>query len=339
MKKSKMLSIFLAAMAFTSVDHALANSTIGCRGGWYLALEPFVAKINDDWINHRFARLFPAVCDNSHYRLNDNDYNWGGHIALGYDFRSCSPCYYWGASLEYTHLKSDDHNQTPNDVLVSSEFGGINFGPYTYAKADFNNKYDAVDLLAHYHFNTPCCIQTQLFAGLRYARIDESFNTHYHFEPTPGTLASDRDLFVSLDRDFKGFGPEIGLGVFAPIYNCFGVAAEVAGGYLSTKRNHQFTDRFDVLPTSDDFFILNEDGQNHDDDNKWVGFANAHIGLSYQTTLCNCNTLGIEAGYRYDRYFNALETWNNYCGCDNHHGKSEHDFEFQGPYLKLSWHM
>lgn len=336
--KRSVYALFIILMTLFSINSVMANSNVGCRGGWYIELEPFAAKINDDWTRGRFASAFPT--NDSNYRLHDKDYNWGGHIALGYDFISCSPCYYWGASIEYTHLDSDDNKQTSNDGFISGEFGVLDFGPFTSAKADFDSKYDALDFLVHYHIATPACIQTQVFAGIRYARIDESLQVGYRFDPEITAFAGERELSVSVDRDFRGIGPEVGLGIFAPVYCGFGVTAEALGGYMHSRHCDHFGSRFDTFVNGESLF--NDDNCFRHENNDWVPFAAAHAGLAYQATLCNCSIIRLEAGYRYDRYFDVLQTWNDHCHCDcqfNPEERRDQDFEFQGPYLKLTWHI
>lgn len=324
--------ILFAFFAITTSAHAASR---GGHGGWYLQLEPFWLKTQDDWSRHSFiAPVFNN--NNADTRLNST-WAFGGHIALGYDASSCSPCYYWGASAEYMHFNSNEHATAPENNLFTSSFSPLDFGLFNAAKAELTTRYDVIDILAHYHNTTWGYFTPDLFGGFRYARIDERIQADYSFEESPASFGSlSSSLSSCLERRFRGVGPEVGLGVTFPIYRCIGLNGQLSGAYLCGHRRHQ--DLFN-LTTSTDGINFPYSVDNRNCEHRWIPAVAARLSLGYQVTYCNCSTLRLEAGYRYDRYFDPLITNTspcNACGGSNH---SQQDFTFQGPFAMLTWHL
>lgn len=337
------LPALLAGLTFVVSNTVQGLPATGCRGGGYVELETFWAKTQDDWSERCFARTFLANNNCHDFRLQHRNLDWGYRVALGYDFKSCSPCHYWGASLEYTHFDTDQNATIPNGENILPTLGSINFGLFSSANSHLDTQYNAIDVLAHYHLINACCLQTDLFLGARYARIREKLNADYSLVANfPALDATAQDLNVSFNRDLNAVGPEVGLGVYFPFYACLGLAGQVSGSYLHGDRNNRHFENFNlnIVDTNSDAFT--SEAFNCVRDRRWVPAVSAHLGLAYQVTFCNCSTLKLEAGYRYDVYFNALG--NNMVTCDgaargSHTNNQVNNFEFQGPYAKLTWHI
>lgn len=312
------------------------------HGGWWAEVEPFLVQVRNGFFSHPTFAEFDGLTDDGNRFSLDNDDTWqlGYKVAAGYDFPSCT-CRSYGFSLEYTQFKIDEDGDanSPDSQLVSP-FADVAFGNFSHVHANLDTNYYTLDLLGHWRF-AYCRSMIKLFAGLRFLKLEESLDTDNTFDST--TLDPfDRFLNVHLENDYESIGPRVGIKASYSISQCFAINGQLAGGFQVGNRNKNQRTNFEQSFAGSDEILLTNHVDHHDNEhNAVVPNIGAELGLAYNILLCNCSTISLEAGYRFDEYFNITDPnfTRESCSCHDSDNHGHEDFTFHGPYLKLTFHI
>lgn len=355
-----MLSILIATTA-VSAQADIFTLRSAKHGGAYVSLEGFRGDGTDTFIsNFPFARVVsfdqasPTLFYNERVLQFDPDSEWGYRIAIGYDFCSCCPCNY-GFSLEYTHFDSDDHQRaeiarstvstiTQAIVPFNTFLPALTNNIFSAVTAQFDTRYDTVDLLGHQNRVLCNCVEAQFFIGARYLRFREELDQHF-FESSPGTTADplNSDLTAHFSNRFTGIGPRVGVAAFYPLVKGFGISTEVAGNLLFGCTRSQYSE--DLSSNAVTIVFTDEETFRNDphDRAKFVPGWSGKVSLAYHADFCNRSSLTVEVGYRGDKYYEVSDVraivglpLTSFNAIKN---EIYHDFEITGPYASISYHM
>lgn len=350
MTHSKKLNCLLALLLASGTGVAIAQPSQGRCGGWFVEVEPFYVRAHDTLLTDypyavSFTEEFTGVGEDigastsrevTRFYHIDPEYQWGGRVAVGYDFASCDPCNYYGISLEYTHFDHDQDDSVHFPVDLTSSFPptlrAVVTGTATLddffadARAKLDTQFDTVDLLARK--TTTYCGGTTLryFAGVRYLRLEEKLDVDYgpttfieftNDVPPPTPLPE--STITTVDRvhfknEFNGAGPRIGANIFVPV-GCsgFGITGQVAGNLLYGESHSNFDEvlvetEIDLPTVGTASHEGTEEVHHHEHDtDRFIPGLSGKVGIAYTATFCNCSSFTIEVGYRGDKYFGVSD--------------------------------
>ncbi len=250
------------------------------------------------------------------YSVNPN-YNWGFLLGLGYVFPGTSN----DVKVDWMYF----HNDFKSSEFVVGEDTGVAFKPggvfdmgsenLLFAQGNVNYKFDAVDLTFGQYLNFGSRLQTRLFTGLRYMRLDDDLSTDYAIVTNRSFFdtGSVSNNFVTgeVDSSFNGLGPMVG--IKADLY--LGGGFSMSGGFdsallvgnlgLSASAD---TATFTQSGTTAPFRLTTANNINYGFDSQQViapGF-DAKFGLNYKYQFNNGTLLGIELGYQVTKYIDVV---------------------------------
>lgn len=362
----KKLHLLLLPVLFSSVitqvaDASALSPSARARGGWYVELEGFNAKVQDSLLSTLpFATSSLFISEGSFSNTQDinyffqHDFDWGYRAAVGYDFPSCTCCNY-GFSLEYTWYRTDDRRNVGG--LIDDE-GNPSLEPFTSTfgvdATDVNAKYDfryeTFDILGHQNRTFCNCVDVQFYAGARFLRLKERQHSHFFVSPdlVDAVFEEDNSVdedFIDIHSKFEGVGPRVGINLLYNLSCNFGLVADLGTNLIFGLSDSDYSERFTSLDLIGEGQFVVDTGSSDSHPSRScliVPSLSGKVGLAYHTRLCNCSSLGVEVGYRGDKYFN-IANHSTYVLLEEDPAfiKSGiyHDFDIAGPYVSVTYHM
>lgn len=283
----------------------------------------------------------PGITDIDTTRYDvDYDYDWGFLIGLGYIFPNTAN------DVQASWMQIDNNSSDSRNVFGSGKSAilnppflvtGIDSDDVLEAEGEIDTDFDAVDLTFGQYINIGPRLQTRLFAGLRYMKLDSELETEYELSDD-GTFLN--GVSAEFDSKFNGLGPLFGVKADYNLGGGFGVSAlfdaTLLVGNISFDANYGLT-----TPSGD---VLIETAGEIDTDELDVispGF-DARLGLNYKYQMNNGYMVGLEIGYQVTKYFDVIEQLdadNNTGSNLSYNGSAETDttnFGLNGLYLSLN---
>lgn len=365
-KSTKLFYAMLLGFSVSTWQAQAQNSSrLPCGG--YGDFEIFYAQATDSLLtnfSYGYVSSDRMVVNQDEYFRNyffiiKPSYQWGFRAAVGYDFPSCDPCANYGVSLEYTHFRQKNSDKTPRFnatgederqivplALIDSPRGIL----YSEGNADFETKYSTFDALAHKNILLNNCSNVQLFAGIRYLYLRENYDAGYGINPIPSQGSNPILAEAHFENRFDGVGPTVGTNVFYSLCGGFGISGQLAGSLLGGQSNSEYQSHlFADFGVPDAFY---DTVNTHPNSTLIVPGVGAKLALAFKAKLCNGGDVGIELGYRGDKYFGVLNQsalveslevpdGTLAVGGNQKFNKDAtyHDFSFKGPYLNVSVHI
>ncbi len=345
MKKVFALTMLLLSTSASAINH----------GGWYVKLEPFYADITDRLLtNSIFAIKVPDPAIQGDFKEQyhrDQRGDWGGYIELGFDFPNCY-CSRYGVALGYEFLDLNNRTTVTNDsrtvaglpVLAPAEFIDITDeagAKFSHAQTHFKQEFDKINLLAKRYFYLPCCNTVTVFGGLQYFHLKENLNNHYEFHGDIEDVTVTNLYNVHFDNKLDTAGPHLGARWDYLFYKRLGVNIEVAGSLLYGESSSSFHNTYHLAPDSTLGETTNLSSLNHNENTvQFVPAIFGKIGIDYQLR-CRCATLVLEAGYKGEHYFNAVNDvayQQLLAGDDINSNCNYQDISIVGPYFSVTLH-
>lgn len=259
----------------------------------------------------------------------DPSYDFGFRVGLGYIFPDSGN----DVQADWTHF-----DQATNE---SQSFAGANFDVFSKpgieydstlstnnlavnSSADFD--YDAVNLTVGQYLSLGTRLQTRLFAGARYAELQNNITDTY-----TGVVATTNVAEVDYyNSKFTGVGPTFGVDASYHIANCFGLVGHLAASLLVGRVEASST--INSTPTT----TLNVSADNQ---TRVVPGFDAKLGLDYSIPFQNdASRFTIEAGYQATQYVDAIDRLNADVDT-NVVTRTTSGVGFNGPYLSLNYKM
>lgn len=279
----------------------------------------------------------------------DPNYDWGFVVGLGYVFPNTAN----DVKLDwmYFHNNFSDSEDVLGSAVVGSSTSAVFFpeGSTSLSSAEILNAsgkveydFDAVDLTFGQYINIGPRLQTRLFAGLRYMRLNDDLDTSYTvITPVGGNVLVEgiETLTGELDSSFNGLGPLFGvkadyyLGMGFGISGTFDTALLV--GQLSLTGN-----QLDVVETvsGSTFDVTSRISRDFNWDSQNVvspGF-DGKFGLNYKYQFNNGTLLALELGYQVTKYIDVVEEMDRGGSSATRYDTDVTNFGLNGPYLTLN---
>lgn len=220
------------------------------------------------------------------------DYQLGGRFGLGYDLGSGTEI-----GVQFTGLKSHD-----SESATASPSGSL-WGLWLHANASIDDqnvdmakaRYDfehyAIDLNARQKLDIGRHLGLSLEGGLRYASMNQDFDIVYRRSTT--------EVAINSENHFSGWGPRLGVGLDWSVGYGFNVFSSVAGSVLMGDFDLSYHDQ-DGTTTR-----VNMKQGIH---NRIIPVVEMKLGVGYAQRLKNGWTLGANAGYEWQNWFNMVTT-------------------------------
>lgn len=259
---------------------------------------------------------FPGVNDiDNHIDFGVNpNYNWGFLLGLGYVFPGTANDVKLDWMYFHNDFKSSEYvvGAGTNVVFVPSGDSFLDGSSVLYATGKVDYDFDAVDLTFGQYINIGSRLQTRLFTGLRYMRLDSDLSTSYSVSGSAEELLP-IDLINNyngaINSSFNGLGPMVGIKADYYLGAGFSLSGAIDGallvGQLSLDANTQHEQQRLI---SGVWSVVNIDDANFDWDNQNViapGF-DAKFGLNYKYQFNNGTLLGLELGYQVTKYIDVV---------------------------------
>lgn len=226
--------IWIVLIAIAAEAHAVNDSHASTFG--YIDLLSW--QVRESGAENWAQTISPAGTERT-VQLIDAPFNWntGIRVGIGHVFNYDG----YDISLTYTHYQTTATNQASGYVYSSfdanyfvNNTNGANFGP-TYSSADIRWQflYNSIDLNLGHDFKIDSVLQAHPHLGLKAASINQNIDSNWQ-DPIPSTnftVATE-----TLENDFSGLGPTIGVDTTWPIYTgpcqSFALIGNIDGGLL-----------------------------------------------------------------------------------------------------------
>ena len=257
----------------------------------------------------------------------DPEFNWGYFLGFGY---MISDNYDVQATWQQLNATSSDSTSAVGAVPgvrgfnpANGAFVTLNPGDTLSAHTSETVKYQAFDAnLGIYHQFTES-LSSRIFAGLRYAKIDSDIDNTYATDTTAaGTFTE------NFDSSFSGVGPTAGMDLEYEIWDTIAIVGGFSAAFLVgdlESKNSVFED-----------FGLPNNSNKTTSNTRIIPALSGKLGAKYEIPYSmNDWSFGVEAGYKVDYYFNAVDQLLTPAST----GTLDHrttDLGMMGPYLNFS---
>lgn len=348
------IAVVMSTPAFAGnwYDVTIPNDQGGITiGGDALLLQPSSTNTTFNTTDV-FGGPVTARIQNTDFNRVDPTYHWGFDATLGYRI----PCTGNDIMATWTSLSENSDSESATNppfstVTVTTSpttkaliATTINYKNYvTDSTAEF--EYNAVDLNLGQRINFGSRFLLRVFAGARYAQLEQNQKTTINRSgdtvtttssgvPVPGTAVTFTTTEqINEDSKFKGIGPEIGLqGRYCLGYG-FGIDAGVISSILIGNVDSSEDDNTrTIFPTTT---ATNNHHTNNNSKANGVPSLDINLGLDYTYNFNNCSrsSVTLQGGYKTIHYWNVTRLVNN--GAIFNSVNYATDVTFNGPYLGL----
>lgn len=229
------------------------------------------------------------------------DYQLGGRFGLGYDLGSGTEI-----GVQFTGLKSHDSES------ATAPSGGSLWGLWLHAnsviddndvdtaKARYDFEHYAIDLNARQKLNIGRHFGLTLEGGLRYASMNQDFDIAYRQNVTSELH---RDATISSENHFSGWGPRLGVGLDWRMGYGFNVFSSVAGSLMMGDFDLSYREEDLAAGATTTTTRVNMKQGIH---NRIIPVVEMKLGVGYAHKLKNGWTVGANAGYEWQNWFNMV---------------------------------
>jgi len=253
----------------------------------------------------------------------DRGYSFGYFIGLGYRFNE-----HYDVQASWAQLNTNNNDSaTSCDTCSLASTAGF-LSTYHDAATDEALNYQVFDgTLGQLHqFGEN--LMTRVFAGVRYARIEDNTQNLYTNSAFPAYPSS---TFESYNSSFSGVGPELGFDLNYGLNEWFSIVGHFAGAFLIGNQESNSSMQQVVggdTPFIDQYYV------NSEDTTRMIPALDGKLGASFAVPFMSSkDRFVVEAGYEVDYYFDAMDQSTIIFGFSNH---DYADVGFMGPYLNVS---
>lgn len=267
------------------------------------------------------------------FRSSNPQFDWGYSINVGYMFPSTAT----EVRLTYTRLNIDDDVHLGRDddsEIINIQGGDVDLVSDT----DLNNKvsfdYQTLDLDLAQSINIGCSFKLRYFGGLRFADLDNDFDTNFVQGPSPFLIDRVLEVRTHQSSNYQGLGPRFGAEGNYHMGWGVGLVGQVATSVLIGDIDSKYDQRDNFTL---DALVINRLRNSHTpNEARVVPNFDARLGLDYHYQFCNYSRtrLCVEAGYQVIHYFNSLDRFaSNAPEERTWPGHQTLDTSFDGPYV------
>lgn len=244
------------------------------------------------------------------------DWNWGFLLNGAFHFGTGSDI-----SLNWTHLDNDNDVGRFNGQYLQLITAGSTTVPAAY-ELSLQNRYDQVNLVIGQHVDMSERKHARFYGGIQYARMSIDGTSIYTL-PNPAFITpTGGGVSRSVDSDFSGFGPTLGIDYAYDVIPGLSVTANTSGSILYG------TTRYDSATVYNNGLVVTSI---YGSRQTLVPAMEAKLGASYACNLSN-SQLNLVGGYQVTNYFKALQS-------QPITGNSPfaRNYALNGPYLGVKW--
>lgn len=246
----------------------------------------------------------------------ETDYTFGFDVGLEW-----IPCRgNSNVTLNWKRFYSTDSSsrQTEFQFMVGPFFDiGPDASAYKVAKGKVKYEFDAVNLDFGMFVNFGRCLQTNLYAGVGFMRLEQNLISTYETgEVPPGTIAPPavlQDAFrqIKSPSKFTGAGPQIGLDFLYSACGCFGFEGRfestLLAGCFDDQTDYESKSQLLLAPGFVNDFPNFQSTSVNDRTGVVPGFY-GKLGVAYISNCFSCATIKLAAGWEAQTYLNAIQS-------------------------------
>jgi hypothetical protein len=351
-KNLKRLSLALLALGLSAP--AFADNCVmvpSQQGGFKVGIDALYLRPTNNDLNYATVIAFPTNFAAGFERnaIVDPSFDWGFYAQVGYLF----PCTGNDLTLGYTYLRTDEKNSVDVGAAVAGVGPVISllpvgspliFGsPLTFGSAEGKSELDlnVIDLEAGQRFTTGA-YDMRMFAGVRYANIDETLTSvgrPFAIGAGPNTTITGVQRFKS---EYRGIGPRLGVDGRYCLNSGFGIDGNLSTSLLVGDIDSTFdAARIVTVGTPSTVVFQAKDGSR----TRVVPVLEAKLGVDYTHIIdCRCkSSIVFEAGYQVTNYFNVVDRPRvassiGAVGGTLAYQNTGSDIAFDGPYLGVKYY-
>lgn len=312
----------------------------GDESGFFIAPEATYFTFTNTDYNYATVGPYDAdYLDGRVERLNP-DYELGWRLGLGYRWDNN-----WDFTARWTHtdVESSDSVQATGDnylFLDHDPFEYYNDFYNGYAEANASEQLDSFDLTVGRTFTSDGGHSARFFAGLRYARFDQSFDVLY-VDNDDSAFEDDDDAYSSfMDSTWDGWGVIAGAEGHLAIgekkeWSFYGALTfGVLMGNTDQKRVDADWYYSDYPNLSDAYDIIID---THDSFDSTTTVIEAQAGVEWARQFESVK-FGIRFGWEIQSW-SGIGTLQHYLGYDQSSGRADStgDIGVSGAFLRASW--
>jgi hypothetical protein len=291
-------------------------------GGFDFTLGGLYLKPTSSNTQYVASTLIPPAVDgitniSSNIENVHPDYTWGFLLGLGYIFPGTAN----DVRVNWQHLHDNgDSDSTsfmgPTDgtlavfpifsSTVPISFPTLAAGDSVSASGEVEYEFDSVDLTFGQYINIGPRLQTRLFTGLRWARLENELSAFYNvFDAGEVDVAS--TFSAESESTFNGVGPIFGVEANYDVGYNIGIAGYFDIALLVGRIN---LDQDTHVTTFDDGAIDEQGNTDFDYDslNVVTPAWDARLGANYTYFMNNGAAFKFEIGYQVSKYVDMIET-------------------------------
>jgi hypothetical protein len=253
----------------------------------------------------------------------DPSFSWGYMVAAGYMIRE-------DFDIQASWMANTNESDSSvgagagNTLTLSNGHADVLTGAQT-ATASSNEKltYEQFDLHIGQYHEMHESLDTRVFAGIRYAKVDLDVDNRYTSSNYTGVAVND------YDSKFSGWGPQVGMDLEYKAWEQVGIVGRFAGAFLVGKQEASSTTAY--TPNTVQANVKAET------ETRLVPAIDAKLGMNVYFPLMDTNdAIVVEGGYQAAYYFNAVNQINADSASASTYENNYSDVGLTGPYLNIS---
>ena len=251
-----------------------------------------------------FAHAKPLPLTTPNWTVGDvkTDYHFGFDLELAGIFHTLNT----NLSVNWEHFFSSDSSEAsfPNDEMVGPFFViGPDASTYISTKGKAQFIFNEINSRYGTEVSFGNRARSNFFTGVGYTYLKQSLTSEYFSSNNTDSRS------IQSESSFSGAGPQVGMSYASKIFKGLYLTGDASASFLvGTLKNSTTYKSFTPLLTPLGITPPNTQTTGVDDRIQVVPAIDGQLGLSYIQSFCKNYMVSLEAGYRVQVYFNAIQT-------------------------------
>ncbi|MBS0620715.1 MAG: hypothetical protein JSS61_04580 [Verrucomicrobia bacterium] len=253
---------------------------------------------------HYAAEAVPLPLPSPHWKIQDihTDYHYGFDIGLRGIFHSAYT--FLSLNWERFHASDSASKKVSSNNMIGPFFEiGPDASVYKKAHGNVSFHFDEVNLDYGIFMNFGERLQTNLFAGVSFARIKQTLTSKY------SNYSGSIRRTIKTPSSFMGAGPQLGLEFGYKIVEGFHLNGKArASLFIGTQKNHTSYKSFDPALGGLGITPPNKQSTQVSNATQIVPGLEGALGLSYVFSFRKHYMVKLEAGYQAQVYIDSIQS-------------------------------